>query len=77
MVRFVSHYSRFVELFPTGALLLPAILTTLELFAICNLEHTAGFEPAVLLVCNQLHWASLPRVHNLEERRGIEPLFLG
>jgi hypothetical protein len=28
------------------------------------LEHRAGFEPAVLLFCRQLHWASLPSVHN-------------
>ena len=33
------------------------------------LEQRAGFEPAVLRICNPLHWASLPPLritHSLE-----------
>ena len=38
------------------------------------MEHRVGFEPTALLVCCQLHWASLPSVHCLVEDKGIEPL---
>ena len=27
------------------------------------MEHRVGFEPTALLVCSQLHWATLPSVH--------------
>jgi len=39
------------------------------------LEHRAGFEPAVLLVCNQFPWAARASVHVVLST-GIDPVSL-
>jgi len=34
------------------------------------LEQREGFEPPVLRICNPLHWAALPPLHNLGAGEG-------
>jgi hypothetical protein len=60
------------SVFKTGA-----INQTLPRFRKTKLEHRVRFELTVLRICNPLHWATLPPVHYMEDRRGIEPLFSG
>lgn len=45
----------------------------LTAFAHCNMEGRVGFAPTVLLLCRQLHWASLPPTHNLVVIAGNDP----